>query len=84
MNNDDIKAIKETFSSIDDDNSGAIEIEELRKAYKHANLIKESFDSPKSNNLEVNKSFISDSEDKNNLRRKSIHIKPIRSYSLPK
>jgi calcium-dependent protein kinase len=34
LNDDDIKAIRETFEFMDDDESGTIEIEELEKAFK--------------------------------------------------
>jgi len=40
LNTEDIQAIRETFLSMDTDDSGSIEIEELRKAYEHLNLLK--------------------------------------------
>ena len=40
LNDDEIKAIRETFQSIDVDNSGSIEIAELKEAFIHVNLMK--------------------------------------------
>ena len=43
IDNKDIYAIKETFQSLDDDNSGTIEIGELRECYLKINSELEQF-----------------------------------------
>lgn len=43
LNDKDIAAMRETFQSLDDDNSGTIEIEELKECYIQINGELEQF-----------------------------------------
>jgi Ca2+-binding EF-hand superfamily protein len=41
LDSTDINSIRETFQHLDTDNSGSIEIEELKKAYEQLNALSE-------------------------------------------
>jgi Ca2+-binding EF-hand superfamily protein len=52
LDDDEIKLIRETFQSMDADNTGTIEIDELREAYLH---IKKNSDIAYESGVEVDK-----------------------------
>ena len=52
LNDDDLRAIRETFQSMDDDDSGIIDSNEIRKAFNHISAVASASSVINSNNLE--------------------------------